>query len=73
MGETFFYVGYFCGRSEARERTEDWEAGGEGGDVDVGRKTIGGEGGGGGGVGVGGGIRGVVGVGGGHVEGHCCG
>ena len=62
------------GGGVAGEWTEDWEAGGERGEVDVGRKTIGGGAGGGRGViGVWGGVRGVVGVGGGHVEGHRCG
>lgn len=73
MGVTVLYMGYFPSRSVARERTENREAGGEGGDVYVRRETVSGEGGGRGGVGVGGGIRGVVGVGGAHVQRHCCG
>ncbi len=69
MGETLRDEGGFSGGGEAGEGTEDWEAGGESGDVDVG----GGAGGGGGGIGVWGGVGAVVGVGGGHVERHSCG
>ena len=70
MGETILYHGYISGGGVTGERTKDWEAGGERGEVDVGGKTVGG-GCGRGGVGVWGGVGGIVGVGGGLVERHC--
>ena len=73
LGEPALDVGEFSGGGVAGEGTEDREARGEGGDVYVGGKASGGGGGGRSVVGVWGGFGGFVGVGGGRVEGHCCG
>ena len=72
LDETLLYLGYIFGGGVTGERTKDWEAGGERGEVDVGGKTISG-GRGRVGVGVWRGVGGIVCVGGGHIEGHCCG